>query len=632
MASIKTYLSLYDGMTGPLKNITQAMNVVLSTMESMQAASGNSIDTASIDSARKALAKADVEIDSIEKNMQQVANKTQQAEKKQWKYNDAIKKGEKSSKGLMDNVSGIVGAYVSLQSAEKLIGLSDQMSGTTARLNMIVDDGGSVEDLEQKIMDSANRSRASYLTMAESISKIGVNTGDLFNNDELIQFTENLNKQFVIAGASAEEIDSAMTQLTQSMGAGVLRGEELNAVMYAAPGIIQNIVDYMGIERSELKDIAEQGKITADIVKNAMLQATNEINQQFEQMPVTWAQLWNQFQNVGIKALQPVLGLLSQAPQWIMDNWSMIEPIVVGALAAITAGVLMFVGAQLLALATNPFFWIALAIGAVIVAIYKIVQAYNDFTGASISAAGVVAGVFSTLFAHVYNHFIVPIQNVFAAIANFIGNVFNDPVAAVKVLFYDMAETVLGYIANIAHGIESLINAIPGVEVSITGWIDDIYNNVKAASQQVKDESGWKEYVKAWEYKDYEESFLSGYNYGAGVSDTISDAFNGITDPSSGLQNFGTGNQLSDIGQGVGDTAANTAAMRDSMDITNEDLAYLRDIAEREAINRFTTAEITINQQNENHIASDLDADGIMSAWTAGFVEQLNISAEGVHA
>ena len=286
------------------------------------------------------------------------------------------------------------------------------------------------------------------------------------------------------------------------------------------------------------------------------------------------------------------------------------------------------------ALMACPIMWVVIGLIAIVAAIYAAVGAVNHFAGTSISATGIIGGAFAVLGAHVINTFIVPFWNALAAIANFIGNVFNDPVAAVKVLFYDMALTVVGYIKNMAEAIEAVINKIPGVTVDITSGLDRFYSGIEKAQQSVKDESGWVEYVKKMDFIDYGDAATAGYNFGEGVEDKVSGLFKMPTLDEMGLDSvdaFNLGNNLDGIYGNTGDTASNTAKAADKLDYMDEDLAWMRDIAEREAINRYTTAQITVEQHNENHISKDTDLDGIMDAWAADFAERLDISAEGVH-
>ena len=286
------------------------------------------------------------------------------------------------------------------------------------------------------------------------------------------------------------------------------------------------------------------------------------------------------------------------------------------------------------ALLACPVTWVVVGIIAIIAALYAAVGAVNHFAGTSYSATGIVAGAFAVLAAHVINTFIVPFWNALASIANFIGNVFNDPVAAVEVLFYDMALTVIGYIANMAHAIEDVINKIPGVTVDITSGLDNFYNGLEQAQQKVKDETGWVEYVKKMDFIDYGDAATAGYKFGEGIEDKISGLFKMPTLEEMGFDNndaFNLGNTLDGVYGNTGDTAANTAAAADTLDYMDEDLAWMKDIAEREAINRYTTAEITVEQHNENHISKDTDLDGVMEAFCFDFAEKLDVSAEGVH-
>lgn len=655
MGTIRTAIALYDGVTSPLQSMHKAMGVVLNTFESMQQASGRAVDTAAIREAREEWAKAGTAFDAIEENIRNANNEQQ-------KFNNSIRGGNNSANGLLSTIKKIAVAAGGIAGINKVLNISDELASTKARLNLLVDDGGSVEALEQKIMASAQRSRASYLTTAKAISQMGLMAGDAFaNNDELIAFTETLNKAFVNVGAGTQQIEAATLQLTQAMASGVLRGEELNSVFENAQPVIQAIADYLGEPIGKIRTLAAEGKITADIVKNSLLMAADDINAKFESMPMTWGQVFTKASNIALQVIQPLLNGIN----WLADNISIIGPAVLalaGAFAvfqiaahwteiaaaatAIYHGVVNFlsIGFGILtgntaaasaavftfnsALLANPIVWVVMLIMILIGALYAAVAAVNKFKGTSVSATGIIAGAFAVLGAFLINSFIVPAQNGFARFANFIGNVFNNPIAAVEVAFYDMFLTVLGYISKLAHAIEDVINKIPGVTVDITSGLDNFYAGIEKAQQKVKDESGWVEYVKKMDFIDYSDAASAGYKFGQGIDDKVSGFFGGGLDS---MGAFDLSNTLDGIYGNTGDTAANTAATADALDIAEEDLAYLRDIAEREAINRFTTAEIKVEQHNENHIASELDVDGIMAAWTESFAEQLAVSAEGVH-
>ena len=655
MGTIRTAIALYDGVTSPLQSMHKAMGVVLNTFESMQQASGRAVDTAAIREAREEWAKAGTAFDAIEENIRNANNEQQ-------KFNNSIRGGSNSANGLLSIIKKVAIAAGGIAGINKALNISDELASTKARLNLLVDDGGSVEALEQKIMASAQRSRASYLTTAKAISQMGLMAGDAFaNNDELIAFTETLNKAFVNVGAGTQQIEAATLQLTQAMASGVLRGEELNSVFENAQPVIQAIADYLGEPIGKIRTLAAEGKITADIVKNSLLMAADDINAKFESMPMTWGQVFTKASNIALQVIQPLLNGIN----WLADNISIIGPAVLalaGAFAvfqiaahwteiaaaatAIYHGVVNFlsIGFGILtgntaaasaavftfnsALLANPIVWVVMLIMILIGALYAAVAAVNKFKGTSVSATGIIAGAFAVLGAFLINSFIVPAQNGFARFANFIGNVFNNPIAAVEVAFYDMFLTVLGYISKLAHAIEDVINKIPGVTVDITSGLDNFYAGIEKAQQKVKDESGWVEYVKKMDFIDYSDAASAGYKFGQGIDDKVSGFFGGGLDS---IDAFNMGNAWDGIYGNTADTAANTAATAEALDVAEEDLAYLRDIAEREAINRFTTAEIKVEQHNENHISKDADLDGIMDAWANDFAEKLEVSEEGVH-
>ena len=706
MGTIRTAIALYDGVTSPLQSMHKAMGVVLNTFESMQQASGRAVDTAAIREAREEWARAGTAFDAIEENIRNANNEQQ-------KFNNSIRGGNNSANGLLSTIKKIAVAAGGIAGINKVLNISDELASTKARLNLLVDDGGSVDVLEQKIMASAQRSRSAYFGTASAVAKLGLNAGNAFNGDmdQVIAFMEQVNKQFVIGGATAQEQSNAMIQLTQAMAAGALRGEELNSILDGAPGIARAIEKYMGIAEGSIKTVAQEGKVTAEVVKNAMFAMADETNAKFDSMPKTWAQIWVDMKNQALSMFAPILTKINQlgnsakfqkvttglinglaavanvassaldiliaVASVFVDNWGIIQPLVLGIAAAMLlyngylitnnaitaisnaqkgiAAVKAYAAAAAnttlaatekaeamakasataaqygfnAALLACPLTWILLIIIAVIAAIYMIVAAINKLKGTSVSATGIIAGAFAVLGAFLINTFIVPAQNGFARFANFIGNVFNNPIAAVEVAFYDMCLTVLGYISKLAHAIENVINKIPGVTVDITSGLDNFYAGIEKAQQKVKDESGWVEYVKKMDFIDYSDAASAGYKFGQGIDDKISGMFDASGMDSMGA--FDLSNTLDGIYGNTGDTAANTAATADALDIAEEDLAYLRDIAEREAINRFTTAEIKVEQHNENHISKDADLDGIMDAWANDFAEKLEVSEEGVH-
>lgn len=289
------------------------------------------------------------------------------------------------------------------------------------------------------------------------------------------------------------------------------------------------------------------------------------------------------------------------------------------------------------ALYACPIMWIVILVIALIAAFYAAVAAVNKFAGTSVSATGVICGAFMAALAFIGNIFValwniavdvfVLIYNLVASVANFIGNVFTDPVGAVARLFFDLADTVLGVLQTLAGAIDAIFGsdlsgAVQGWRDSLGGWVEDTFGKGEEVMAKMNADD-----LKLGRF-EYGAAYDLGYNFGEGIEDTVSGMFKMPTLDEMGFDDFG--NNLEGIYGNTGDTAANTAATADAIEYTDEDLKYLRDIAEREAINRYTTAQITVEQHNENHISKDTDLDGIMEAWTADFAEKLDISGEGV--
>lgn len=563
------------------------------------------------------------------------------AAKAQKEYNQSMESGTGSADRLATSVNRLAGGYIGLQGGKELLQMSDSLVSTTARLNSINDGLQTTAQLNRMIFQSANRARGSYAETAAMVSKLGLLAGDAFGNtQEIVAFAEQLNKQMVISGTKTAEGQAAMLQLTQAMASGVLRGEELNSILEQTPMIAQTIANYLGVNVGQMREMASEGAITADIVKNAMFAAAEETNAKFEEMPMTWGQVWTKFQNYATMGLRPVLLGLS----WLANNIAIIGPLVLGAGAAFAifqvaanwtkiatvataayhgAVTLLSIGYGVLtgntaaasaatmvfnsALLASPITWVLMGLALIVGALYAGVAAYNYFTGASVSATGIIAGVMSMLGAHVYNT-VAFMYNGFAIFANFIGNVFNNPVAAVKVLFYDMAQTVLGYLLNIANGIEGLVNKIPGVTVDLTSGVESWINNLGAKSAAVKESSGWKEYFSPMEYKDYGSAFSSGYDKG---SNFFSNIFGGGV--GADLGNFSAGGaSLGDINDKLGGIGKDVGSIKKSVDMSKEDIKLMVDMATQRYVNKINltaqTPVITVNGANTGNTEADRKA------------------------
>lgn len=669
MASINAIISLTDRMTRPIQNIISSVNSLISVTERVATSMDSAFDVHTFDDTRRSL-------DQAQREIEEIVNSTNRANQSQRNYNNEVRSGVSSTNNLLNNIKGIVGAYLGIQGFKSLLNISDNFSNTTARLTMLIDDGGSIEEiqnkvneLQDKIMSSANRARASYTKTADVIAQIGLNAKKAFSsNDEIIAFTELLNKSFVVSGASAEMQAAGIYQLNQALASGKLQGDEYRSITENASALKNAIEDYMiNVQKAEgsMKDWASEGKLTADVIKASLFNAADEINNKFNSMPMTWGQVWNIFSNYALRATKPVLIAIS----WLANNISWLAPLIAGVgaafvvfqiaanwtkIAAFATGLyngavtLLSIGFGILtgntaaasaamftfnsALLANPITWIIMLILILIGMLYAGVAAYNKFTNSSVSATGIIGGAFGVMVAFILNQLIL-LWNAFAAIANFIGNVFNNPVAAVKVLFYDLAQTVIGYITNMAQAIEDVINKIPGVEVDITSGLDKFYNYIENASQKVKDEAGWKEYVSKKDYLDLGEAALKGYDIGAGIGEKVSDFFGGgIDNIPLDTSSYAVGNipSIPDIANNTDKIASNTADIKDEVATTNENMEYLRKMAERDVVMRYVTPSINVDMSGmSNNIKNGMDIDGVIDHMVRKTSEAMESMAEG---
>ena len=694
MATIRSQMVLNDGMSAVLKRITSALDTTLNAFEQVQRASGRAVDAAQIAQARSQLVGANAEI-------QDMADGYRRAAEQEENLNRGLRTGGSLADGMLGKVKTL------------LIGLSDQMTSTTARLSFLVDDGGSVDELEAKIMASAQRSRAAYLDTASAIASMGANAGAAFSsNDELIAFMEQVNRQFTIGGASAQGQAAAMLQLTQAMAAGALRGEELNSILENAPGIARAIEQYMGIAEGSIKQYAQEGQVTAEVVKNALFSVADETNAKFESMPMTWAQIWTNMQNRALQTLDPVLNKLNKlanSEQFstvvdgalnalatitalasgildvfvnigsaVVDNWSVIEPIAWGLVAALvaynavalitqaingavalSAGVkaaaeMMSTGATFAATAAQyglnaallacPITWIVVGVIALVAGIIALCNWIAKTTGVAATGFGVITGGINVAIQAVWNAMLVVanvaigIWNALGACCSNIGTAFHNVISNVQGWFYGLLSTAL----TVVEGICAALNKLPFVEFD--------YSGISAKADEYAAKSA-EAYGSVEEYQNIGDAFTKGYNtfdtftdgwasdafkagasWGDGVADKVSSFFD-FGGGGTGGTDLGSGFDLSSIADNTGLTADNTGKTADALAVTEEQLEYLRDIAERDAINRFTTAEVKIDMTGmTNRIDGSADLDGVISQLTEGFTEALVTAAEGVHA
>lgn len=625
----------------------------------------------------------------------------------QGRFNQEISAGTQQANELTNTIKRAVAAYVSIQSVGKALNISDELVQTTSRLNMMNDGVQTTAELVNMVYAAAQDARGSFSQMADVVARFGNNAKDAFSSsEEVVAFADLIQKQMTIAGASTQEAANAELQLSQALGSGVLRGDELNSIFEQAPNLIQNIADYLDVPIGKIREMAADGELSADVVKAAIFSAADDINSKFNEMPMTWGQIWQSMQNTALIAFQPVLQRLndlanSEAFQtfiqgaieamatlanvvlnifdligtvggFIADNWSVISPIIYGVIAALAVyaaylgivkgievasavatlahnvlmsakiGIMAAVSRQTMAATATqlgyngalyacPIVWIIVLIIALIAIIVALCNWIANATGIAQSGIGVITGALATAVAFILNiliglaNYIINIGiNLWNLIANFaaaFGVIFNDPVAAIKATILSMFNFIVGVVGKAA----AILDAVFGSNLAsaVSGFQDKVQAEINSTIEGAGGNAA--KTLNASDYTldriNYGDAFSAGAAWGDNISDKISnfslsDVFGqtdipNVSDYTSG---FSDAIANSGVGDGIGNIDDNTGKIKDSLDITEEDLKYLRDIAEQEAINRFTTAEVTINQTNNNNVSSDTDLDGFITA------------------
>lgn len=593
-------------------------------------------------------------INKVIKNTDKATDKILKASGATDEFNKKLEVTGASANTASGGLGKLLKTFISLAAIKKGIDITDEYSNIAARLALINDGLQTQEELQNKIFAAANRSRGVYSDMASAVAKMGLLAKDAFtSNDELIAFTELVQKSFKISGADPSEQAGAMRQLAQAMASGRLQGDELVSIMENAPMIYEAIAKYMGKTKGELKKLSSEGAITADIIKNAVFAAAKNINTKFAEMPMTFGDIWNRIKNGALKAFDKVIvkvnqlinadkfqrfvdrmitgfSLAASAASWLIDaiirGWDTIGPIlavIAGIWLVSIIGKLWAMIPPLIAQAAAwlsvywPILLVIAIIGIAISAARQLGATWDEIIG----FIGGLIGVFATTF---YNYFVM-IWNHIAAFVNFFGNVFKNPVAAVQALFFDLASNLLGYIEKVARGIEDLLNKIPGVNVNIAGAITKLRDKLKAASTQIKTEADLKTYVQSKEFMDFSEGWTKGSTMGKNLVDKVSNALSGLTDigKSFDMGQFGTSQNPLYV----------TSNDKLKVDMSDEDLKYLRDIAEREYIAKFSTATLAPNISiSFGDVHETADANKIAGRIRKILQEEIAMAAEGAYA
>ena len=697
----------------PLNMGTDAANAQLEHMRGLlgqaldaQEALNSAVDTMDVGAANRAYLQMSQSIGNAERY---IRDNTAEQEK----FTREVERSNDSADRLFSTVRGLVGAYVSLQSIGKVLEVSDSLSQTTARLDLMDRSmenagkgaAGSTQEMLSMVYNAAQNARGSFSDMAEVVAKFGNNAGDAFSaSDEVVAFAELVQKQMKVAGASTMESANAMLQLSQALGSGVLRGDELNSIFEQAPNLIQNIADYLDVPLGSIREMASEGQLTADIVKAAMFDAAEDINERFNNMPMTWGDIWTSFQNDSLMAFQPVLqrvnelanseavqqftrgaeaalmGLagfaldvvngLAAGADFVATHWDVIRPVIGGvaaALGAYTAALTVYnavkgisavaeaVHGAAMAFAAHktfeatvkqygfnaallacPITWIVVGVIALVAAITAVVRALNIFGAKNTSVFGTLVGLANVAVQAVVNlglwvaNVALGMWNALGACCTNIGTAFHNTISNIQGWFYNLLATGLETVAGICEA----LNRLPFIEFDYSGI------SGKAAEYAAKSAAA---YDRKEDYADIGQAFDKGFHtfdaFGDGWAQKAFQAGASWIDKLSPKDPEDEREQVlyatdpyTALGSSINDIAGDTGKIADSLEASQEDLKFMRDIAERDTINRYTTAEIKIEQTNHNNIASNMDLDGIVNDLTSLMGEAVAVSAKGDHA
>ena len=592
-------------------------------------------------------------------------------------YNQSLKNTGTAANVASSGLMRLVGAVASLAAVKKGMDLTDTYTNTNARLAMIT---GSLEEqksLQDAVFAAADRSRGSYVEMANATAKMKMLAGDAFGiNEEALGFTELLQKSLKVSGAGTSEQQSAFLQLTQAMAAGKLQGDEFRSIMENAPMVANAISQYLGVTKGELKELSSDGAITADIIKNAMFNAADDINGKFAQMPMTFADVWQKIKNAGMEAfggvfekanamlnsemgqsvIQNLIGVVHMAARafsaildgigWVSENLDWLGPIIFSVASAFLAYQLatgLAAAAQWVlnsAMLASPIFLFVAAIALAVALTYKFASYIATTTGVASSGFGVIAGSVNVVIQFFWNLLLtvanvsIGISNAIAALGSNMQIAFGNAISGVKAWFYDLLSTAVSVIAGIA----AELNKLPFVEFDYSGLISaaDKYAAKSASAAAEK-----QEYVSigdAFEngmntYDAFQDGWVkNAFDSGASWGDSAMDKISGML---GGFDNTGAGSEI-DFSQFA--TAGNPATIKGkgkggAVKVENEeDIEWMRKLAERDYVARIAQNTLAPNIKVEftGPITKEADVDGVTSHLVEQLKEMIAIAPEGV--
>lgn len=710
---IQTAVTLQNNMSKPFQTIISSIQNVISTLNIMNSTRVD-LNTSQVTAVNTLM--RDTQANLVQLN-RELGNGIQENTNQQVRFNNQLKNGLNPANKLLGTIKSMVGIYSLMRIKKELFDVSSEMTDSIARLDIMNDGRQTTEQLNKMITQSALNTYSDYKGTLDMVTQFQISGGERFNsNQEAIAFAEQVNKHLAMSGTSEAGRSSMMTQLPQAFAKGVLRGQELNTVFEQTPTMIQAIGAHLGKTTGQLREMAEKGQLTADVIKNAIFATANDTNKKFEQMPITLKDLSKNFATIFKTSLQPIfntlenlannkgfqvmlystakvlatianigfnaftligsgiglvsrnlniviplLGVLTAAliiangaaiAKFYTDKkalivekaqalWTGIRTAAMTTLTTVqwgaAAAVSLFTGATVAqtaaqwglnaAMLANPVGLIIVGIMLLIGLFFGAIAIINKFAGTSISAFGIIGGVIGVIIANITNHFklmlntvmlvISTLYNHFATIAEFFANIFIDPVTAIKNLFLDLGVNIIKILTTVS----GVIDRVLGTDISskLVEFQDRLntWRNENVKENKIK--------IPRWDPTYFQMTNLGGawdkgYDIGANLKNNITGLKDKFFNPMGD-------NDMLNLLKGI---EKNTGATSTKLGLTTEEIKYLRDVAEQEVINRYTTASVRVEMTNNNNINSEMDVDGLIGKFYNRMAEAVAITAEGV--
>lgn len=659
MATIQQSMSLYDGVTGPLRQMQQAMALTLNTFESMQ----NSIsENVAIDFGTQELEMARNAVNQLGAEMREIQVQQDRMTQNQDEFTQSVRRSESRMNKLG---SAAIAVNQGLELMQRIgngingfMTYSDEAMMINSRIGMMNDGLMKHHELQKKILQMANDTRSGYAETVDLMSKLTM-SGAFDSTAHVMDMTESINKAIRIGGGTDEMNKSAMLQLSQALGSGVLQGDELRSLSENAPYMMKVLADGLGVARGELKQMGADGELTTDVVIQAFENQRDVINSTFENIPRTWGDVttklgnsWTNFMqrlanDQGTGVLNPLINqfyafaewldtpqgmsfllMIATVIEWItnglvfmgnvvgtvaslfIENWDFISMMLLG-VSAVLAGVLIpKLWAMVPPLIAQASAWIVMnyPILMVIGSVILFMTMLHSMGVTTEQIIGTVTGIFFGLYAFLYN-LVADIWNLFAVFGEFLGNFCNDPLAATVRLFIGFADTVLGILESIANAMDALFGSsmadtLAGWRSNMQSWADDTFGEQAVT-------------IERMEKLDVADNFNKGYDFGVDLSNEATQIFEDLT---TSMNSMGfEGGHIDSVG-----------SIEDTVDVSNEDLEIMRELAEMESIQNFVTLTPKVNIKT-GPVSKDVDIDEIVRRIEKSIEEEMEASTKEVY-